>query len=165
MAFTLQPFVLFTSFNFSMACLEALYHFLLVAVAYSHSNRRNITAAGSFWHPWTGEKKVAKLWILMTHLLLLIFFIKTFCCLGIFELNTMPKEPFKCSGYNSGFFFLEKYILLITSQSMTYGYYSLETLMLCKLIVSPVFGLDLGLRVSATVDQHPGRIESTSVKS
>ncbi len=41
MAITLQPFAESTSFNFWLVCLGALYHFRIVGVAQTPSNRRN----------------------------------------------------------------------------------------------------------------------------
>ena len=50
MAITSKPFIRFTSFNFWLVGLDALYHFIHVADALTPINRR-IAAAGSFWHP------------------------------------------------------------------------------------------------------------------
>ncbi len=47
MAITSQPFVQFTSINFWLVGLDALYLLILAAVAQTSSNRRN-TAAASF---------------------------------------------------------------------------------------------------------------------
>ncbi len=47
MTITLLPFVWFTSFNFWLVGLDALYHFREVGP----SNHRNTTASASFWHP------------------------------------------------------------------------------------------------------------------
>ena len=48
MAITSQPFVRFTSFNFWLVGLDALYQFTLVGVAETPGNRRNTAAAASF---------------------------------------------------------------------------------------------------------------------
>ncbi len=46
-------FVRFTCFNFSLVCLDPLYHFLPVGGAYTPGNHLNTATAASFRHPWT----------------------------------------------------------------------------------------------------------------
>ncbi len=52
MAITSQPFVLFTSFNFWLVGLDALYHCSLVGIAQTPSSRRNTATIASFRHLW-----------------------------------------------------------------------------------------------------------------
>ncbi len=66
MAMTLQ----FTCFYFT----DALYHFLLVADAYTSSNCPN-NASGSFWHPWLYPYP-SLLYRNMNHLCCLLFFLE-----------------------------------------------------------------------------------------